>query len=137
MASFSAIINRGNPGRPNLGAYMRAIVVQRFGGPEVLKCRERPQPTAGSGELLVRIHAAGVNPVDGFTRVGDGFASASDFPFIPGWDLSGVVNSVGHDVTTLRVGDEVYGMPRFPSLAGTYAQWIAAPADELALKPQG
>ena len=101
---------------------MRAISQDIFGGPEVLRLvdTERPQPLPT--EVLIRVHAAGVNPVDAKTRAGQGVAGIlGGPPFILGWDVSGVVEEIGHGVHTLAVGDEVYGMPWFPRAASAYA----------------
>ena len=115
---------------------MRAVVQQTLGGPEVLTVQQvlRPQPVPT--EVLVRVHAAGVNPVDWKTRAGGGMAGVlGEPPFILGWDVSGVVEKVGFGVTTLREGDEVYGMPWFPRAAGGYAEYVTAPARQFARKP--
>jgi NADPH:quinone reductase-like Zn-dependent oxidoreductase len=114
---------------------MRAISISRFGGPDVLDVVDVERPEPGPTEVLVRVHAAGVNPVDWKTRAGHGFASPADLPFVPGWDVSGVVEAVAPGVTRFRPGDEVYGMPRFPNPAGAYAEYITAPARQLAAKP--
>ncbi len=116
---------------------MRAVVQQSFGGPEVLNVREVPRPTPLPTEVLVRVHAAGINPVDWKTRGGTGMAGVlGDLPFILGWDVSGVVEEIGFGVTTLAVGDEVYGMPWFPRAAGGYAEYVSAPARQFARKPR-
>jgi NADPH:quinone reductase-like Zn-dependent oxidoreductase len=84
----------------------------------------------------VKVHAAGINPVDWKTRAGAGMAGVlGEPPFILGWDVSGVVEKVGFGVTTLREGDEVYGMPWFPRAAGGYAEYVTAPARQFARKP--
>lgn len=114
---------------------MRAIRVERFGGADVLSMAEVDRPEPGPTEVLVRVRAAGVNPVDWKTRAGGGFAEAAGLPFIPGWDVSGVVEAVAPGVTRFRPGDEVYGMPRFPRPAGAYAEYVTAPARHLAAKP--
>jgi len=100
-----------------------------------MRVAEVEQPHPQAGEVLVRVATAGVNPVDWKVRSG---ASGEWFgrpPYIPGWDLAGVVEAAGPDVSALSVGDEVFGMPRFPKLAGCYAEYVAAPAGELALRP--
>jgi NADPH:quinone reductase-like Zn-dependent oxidoreductase len=114
---------------------MLAVAFDEPGGPEVLKLVERDRPVPGPTEILVRVHAAGVNPVDWKTRAvgtlylpGDG---------IVGWDVSGVVEAVGLGVTLFQPGDEVYGMPGFPRMVGGYAQYVAAPARHFAPKPAG
>ncbi|SEL81802.1 NADPH:quinone reductase [Streptacidiphilus jiangxiensis] len=115
---------------------MRAVVQDAFGGPEVLHLLEVPRPEPLPTEVLVRVHAAGVNPVDWKTRAGTGMAGVlGQPPFVLGWDVSGVVEAVGFGVTTLKVGDEVYGMPWFPRAAGGYAEYVTAPARQFARKP--
>lgn len=115
---------------------MRAISQDTFGGPDVLHPVEVPRPTPLPTEVLVRVHAAGVNPVDDKTRAGHGMAGVlGEPPFVLGWDVSGVVEEVGFGVHTLAVGDEVYGMPWFPREAGAYAEYVTAPARQFARKP--
>ncbi|GAA3171352.1 NADP-dependent oxidoreductase [Nonomuraea salmonea] len=114
---------------------MRAVTIKEFGGPEVLTVEDVARPEPLPTEVLVRVHAAGVNPVDWKTRLGHGMAGLQTFPLIPGWDVSGVVEEVGFGVTTLRPGDEVYGMPWFPRAAGGYAEYVTAPARQWARKP--
>jgi NADPH:quinone reductase-like Zn-dependent oxidoreductase len=115
---------------------MRAVVQDEFGGPEVLRITQVPRPEPLPTEVLVRVHAAGINPVDWKTRGGTGMAGVLGAPpFILGWDVSGVVEAVGFGVTTLAVGDEVYGMPWFPRAAGGYAEYVTAPARQFARKP--
>ncbi|MCG8928435.1 NADP-dependent oxidoreductase [Lentzea sp. CC55] len=113
---------------------MRAITQNEFGGP--LTLTEVPKPTPLPTEVLVRVHAAGVNPVDWKTRAGSGMAGLQTFPFINGWDVSGVVEEVGFGVTTLKPGDEVYGMPWFPRAASAYAEYVTAPSRHFAKKPK-
>jgi NADPH:quinone reductase-like Zn-dependent oxidoreductase len=115
---------------------MKAIRVHEYGGPEVLKYEEAPRPEPGPGEVLVRIRAAGVNPVDWKVREGHRReALAYRMPFVPGWDVSGVVEATGPNVTLLTKGDEVYG---YPSVVrnGAYAEYAVVPEAELALKPR-
>ncbi|WP_208024631.1 NADP-dependent oxidoreductase [Amycolatopsis pithecellobii] len=115
---------------------MRAVVQHDFGGPEVLRVERVPRPTPLPTEVLVRVHAAGINPVDWKTRAGSGMAGVlGEPPFILGWDVSGVVAEVGFGVTTLKPGDEVYGMPWFPRAAGGYAEFVTAPSRQFARKP--
>ncbi|MGF6898416.1 NADPH:quinone reductase-like Zn-dependent oxidoreductase [Nocardia sp. GAS34] len=113
---------------------MRAAVIDRFGPPEVLHIVELPVPQLSAGEVLVRVHAAGVNAIDWLSRGGDGPGGA-DFPVVLGWDVSGTIAALGEGVTGLAEGDEVFGMLRFPSLAGGYAEYVAAPADQVIIKP--
>jgi NADPH:quinone reductase-like Zn-dependent oxidoreductase len=115
---------------------MKAVRVHQYGGPEVLKYEEAPRPNPGPGEVLVRIRAAGVNPVDWKVREGHmREALAYRMPFVPGWDVSGVVEATGPNVTQLNTGDEVYG---YPSVVrnGAYAEYAVVPEAELALKPR-
>lgn len=115
---------------------MRAISQDEFGGPEVLHAVEVSRPQPLPTEVLVRVQAAGVNPVDFKTRAGGGMAGVlGEPPFILGWDVSGVVEEVGFGVHTLEVGDEVFGMPWFPRQAGAYAEYVTAPARHFTRKP--
>ncbi|MEO8744130.1 MAG: NADP-dependent oxidoreductase [Candidatus Dormiibacterota bacterium] len=115
---------------------MRAVVVTRFGGPEVLREVEVERPSPISTEVLVRVLAAGVNPVDYKTRRGEGVARwLGPPPFIVGWDIAGVVESTGYGVTRFKAGDVVYGMPHFPREAGAYAEYVTAPSRQLARAP--
>lgn len=117
-------------------AAMRAVVQHGFGGPEVLQVEQVPRPEPLPTEVLVRVHAAGVNPVDWKTRAGGGMAGLlGDGPFTLGWDVSGVVEQVGFGVTTLRPGDEVFAMPWFPRPAGGYGEYVTAPSRQFARKP--
>lgn len=115
---------------------MRAIIQNSVGGPDVLVIADRPDPEPKAGEVLVRVKAAGINPVDGAVRAGY-FPLLGEPPFILGWDVSGTVEALGPDVTGLKVGDAVFGMPRFPKQAAAYAELAAVPADEIAPKPEG
>lgn len=114
---------------------MRAVTVREFGGAEVLTVQEVACPEPLPTEVLVRVHAAGVNPVDWKTREGQGMAGLQTFPLMLGWDVSGVVEEIGFGVTTLAPGDEVYGMPWFPRAVGGYAEYVTAPARQWARKP--
>lgn len=113
---------------------MRAIVQTSVGGPEVLALADRPDPVPNKGEVLVRVHAAGINPVDTAVRSG-AYPLLGEPPFTVGWDISGVVEKLGPDTNGFAVGDEVLGMPFFPRQAAAYAELVAAPANELVLKP--
>lgn len=125
---------------------MKAIQQHAFGGPDVLQYEDAPVPVLGAGEVLVRVHAVGINPPDWYLR--DGYKMLPpewqpqvSFPLILGTDISGVVAAVADDVTAFAPGDAVYAMVRFPDgLAGgsrAYAEYVSVPASELARKPAG
>jgi NADPH:quinone reductase-like Zn-dependent oxidoreductase len=115
---------------------MKAVVLHEFGAPEVMAIEDVPVPEPILTEVQVRVHAAGVNPVDFKTRMGRGMASVlGDPPLRIGWDVSGVVSKVGGGVTRFQVGDEVFGMPWFPRQAGAYAEYVTAPSRHFAAKP--
>jgi NADPH:quinone reductase-like Zn-dependent oxidoreductase len=115
-------------------ATMRAIRQQAFGGPEVLELTEVQRPVPLPTEVLVRVRAVGVNPVEAVIRSGQ-FPLLGEPPFILGWDVSGVVEDIEPGVTRFQAGDEVYGMPFFPRPANAYAEYVAAPSRQLARKP--
>jgi len=119
-------------------ATMKAVQIHEFGDVDVLKYEdvERPEPQAG--EVLVRVRAAGINLVDAISRqfplpVTSG---AKGLPYILGWDISGEVVALGAGATQFAIGDEVYGMPRFPGEAKAYSEYTTAPVADLAGKPQ-
>jgi NADPH:quinone reductase-like Zn-dependent oxidoreductase len=114
---------------------MRAVRQHELGGPEALVVEEVERPTPGPTEVLVRVAAAGVNPVDWKTRSGGGFLREP--PFTVGWDVAGVVEEVGFGVTWLAPGDRVFGMPRFPREAACYAEYVVSPSRQLARIPDG
>ncbi|WP_225771195.1 NADP-dependent oxidoreductase [Inquilinus sp. Marseille-Q2685] len=123
---------------------MKAIRFHAFGGPEVLRYEDAPRPHLATGEVLVRVHAVGLNPPDWYLREGykmlpPEWQPQVSFPAIPGTDISGVVEAVAADVERFSPGDEVYSMVRFPTgLAGeskAYAEYVGVPASELARKP--
>lgn len=114
---------------------MRAVVYERFGGPEVLELRDWPQPEPGPDEVLVRIHAAGVNPVDAQNRADGAWAGITP-PVIPGYDFSGVVEAIGERVSNWAPGDDVFGAPAVRGTGwGSYAEYIAVPAELVVAKP--
>jgi NADPH:quinone reductase-like Zn-dependent oxidoreductase len=107
-----------------------------LGGPEVLELQEVERPEPIPTEVLVRVTAAGINPVDWKTRQHGGFQSAvGDPPLILGWDVAGVVEEVDPDVTRFAPGDRVFGMPWFPRVAAAYAEYVTSPARQLARTP--
>lgn len=117
---------------------MRAVRIYQFGGPAMLCYEDAPRPTPGKAEVLVQVHAAGVNPADWQTRSGGGAARyvRNSLPAIMGWDLSGVIESVDREVTGYHPGDAVFGFVRFPKEGGAYADYAACPAKEIAAKPR-
>ncbi|SDZ40427.1 NADPH:quinone reductase [Micromonospora pattaloongensis] len=116
---------------------MKAIAITRYGGPDELSEMELPDPPVGPDTVLVRVRAAGVNPVD--WKIREGYlagAFPSHFPLVPGWDLAGVVEAAGPAVTGFAVGDEVIGYARRDEIQhGTYAELVPAPERALAPKP--
>lgn len=116
---------------------MRVVRQQEWGGPEALAVVEAPAPRPAPTEVLVRVVAAGVNPVDVYTRRGLAYNQVLGLPFVNGWDAAGVVEEVGYGVTRFRRGDRVFGMPRFPFEAGCYAEYLVAPSRHLAPIPDG
>lgn len=121
---------------------MKAVRLHAFGGPEVLRYEDAPKPELKPGSLLVRVRAAGINPPDWYVRDGmkvlpPEWRPALSLPLIPGTDVSGVVEAVGPRVQGFSVGDEVFGLVRFPSFgeSAAYAEYVAAPASDFAHKP--
>ena len=106
---------------------MKAIRVKEFGGPEVLQLEEVPTPQPGPGEVLVRIHAAGVNPVETYIRAGT-YARLPELPYTPGNDGAGVVERVGADVSEFKAGDRIYTSG---SLSGTYAEFALCKKEQV------
>jgi NADPH:quinone reductase len=117
---------------------MRAIVVREFGSPDVMKLENVSEPVPGPGQVTIRVHSAGVNPVDTYIRAG-AYARKPDLPYTPGTDVGGVVHGVGANVTRVRVGDRVYGN----AVVGGYAEiavceeWQAHPLPTAASFQQG
>ncbi len=117
-------------------AKMQAVRFHSYGAPNVLVMEEAPRPQAGAGEVLLRVHAAGVNPLDWKVRAGHVKEWLRHrLPLIPGWDVSGVVEAVGPEVTAFKTGEAVYGMLDF-NRQGAYAEYVAARTGELARKPR-
>lgn len=117
---------------------MRAFLVDKAGGPEVLEERQIDRPVISKGEVLLQTRAIGLNPADykvrseeqGLDMAGDGKR-----PVILGWDVAGVVVETGADVTDFEVGDRAFGMVNFPGAGKAYAEYVAAPAAHLAKIP--
>jgi NADPH:quinone reductase-like Zn-dependent oxidoreductase len=115
---------------------MKAIRIHNYGGPEVLRYEDAPRPKRQAGEVLIRVHAAGVNPIDWKVREGHmKHFWPHKFPLILGWDLSGVVEELGRGASRFKIGDEVYSVPD-PTRDGAYADYIVVRESELALKPK-
>jgi NADPH:quinone reductase len=110
---------------------VKAIVVHRSGGPDELRVEEVADPEPAAGEVRIAVAAAGTNPVDASNRADPSWAGI-EFPFIPGYDVAGVIDAVGADVTGVRVGDAVMAMTRFPRGAGGYAEFVVTAADLVA-----
>lgn len=115
---------------------MKAVRIHSFGGPEVLKYEDAPNPVLkNSDDVLVKVHAIGINPVDWKTRSRRGMDYGDNpFPLTLGWDISGVVEA--SNSPEFKPGDEVFGMIHFPGIGSAYAEYIVAPASHLALKPE-
>ena len=114
---------------------MKAIIINKFGGTDELQFTEREKPAIKEDEVLVKVHALAINPVDVKTRAGKGLKGNNEFPLVLGWDISGVVTEAGSAVNEFSVGDEVFGMVNFPGNGSAYAEYVASPASHLAKKP--
>ncbi|MEU9151995.1 NADP-dependent oxidoreductase [Streptomyces sp. NPDC048417] len=112
---------------------MQVISQDTLGDPDVLRPVRRERPEPGVGQVLVAVHAAGVNPTDAqHRRLG---LFLGEPPFTLGWDVSGVVEAVGLGVSLFEPGDEVFGMLPYPNGAGAYAEYVTGPARAFAPKP--
>lgn len=111
---------------------MKAVRFHDYGSPDVLCYEDAPIPEPGPREVLVRVHAAGVNPADRQIRAGLRFRLDRPFAFTPGCEVSGIVEKRGAEVTALAAGDEVFGLVGF---GGGYAEYVVAAADKLGWKP--
>jgi len=115
---------------------MRAILMRDFGGPEVFEARDMEAPKPGAQEVLVRVHASSVNPVD--TKIRQAGTWAVDPPDVIGYDVSGIVEAIGSEVTDFQTGDEVFYTPEiFGDGMGSYAEYHAADQAIVARKPTG
>lgn len=121
---------------------MKAITLKENGSVENFNLAEVDKPTISAGEVLVKVKAISINPVDAGVRRDKATLQRMLRPkegedtFILGWDISGVVEETGSGVTEFRKGDEVFGMVDFPGSGKAYAEYVAAPANQLALKPK-
>ncbi len=113
---------------------MKAIIMDRHGGLDVLRYGELPDPVAEAGQVVVDIHAASVNGADAKVREGGAYATISKFPYVLGRDFSGVVASLAAGVTDFRVGDAVFGVLA-GGRDGAYAEKVAEKAAILCRKP--
>ena len=114
---------------------MKAIVIEQYGEAEELIEKNLPKPVIEDNQVLIEMHATSINPIDWKIRAGymkEGMAF--DFPLILGWDAAGVVSEIGKDVTSFKVGDEVFARPAMPN--GTYAEYVAVEEELVALKPK-
>ncbi|CAH2777934.1 MAG: Zinc-type alcohol dehydrogenase-like protein [uncultured Paraburkholderia sp.] len=113
---------------------MQAFVLRQYNGP--LKLTDMPRPEPRKGEVLVRVAAAGLNPLDAKIRAGAAAHARHPLPLVLGIDMAGVVEAVGEGVSAFKPGDEVYdGMGGVGDMQGSLAQYVSADADLLALKP--
>lgn len=117
---------------------MKAMVLKQFGGVENFSIEDIPQPTLQANEVLINVKAIGVDQIDIKARQGIGMKSyiEKENPMIVGWDAAGVVTQVGSEVKDIEVGDAVFGTINFPGPGSSYAEYVAAPADQLARKPE-
>ena len=113
---------------------MKAIKVHAFGSPEVLSYEDTSRPEPAHSEVLLRVTGAGINPADWKTRAGRGISAP--LPYIPGWDVSGVIEASDSKNTPFTSGQAVLGLVRFPQPGSTYAEYAAVPANEIVAKPE-
>jgi len=115
---------------------MKAVRIHEYGDASVLHFEEAPRPACAPDDVLIRVVGSSVNPVD--WKVRRGYLKEMipyAMPFIPGWDVSGVVEEIGAKVSRFKVGDAVYSRPDI-TRNGTYAEWIAVRESEVAFKPR-
>jgi NADPH:quinone reductase-like Zn-dependent oxidoreductase len=116
---------------------MKAVRFHEYGGPDVLQYEDAPRPEPHRGEVLVRVHAAGVNPLDWKVREGHLRSALNhSLPLVPGWDFSGVVEAAGPEADLWQPGDAVFGRPD-TGRDGAYAEYIVVRESEVARKPEG
>src|ERR1041385_4153395 len=113
---------------------MKAIRIDRYGNEDVMELAEVEKPTLGGGQILVKVVAPAVNPVDWKIRDGLGELFGMKLPIILGCEVAGTVEALGNGVTDFAVGDEVYGY--LGTHSGGYAEYVAAPADEFVHRPK-
>jgi len=121
---------------------MKAYTLKENGGIENLKLSEVDKPKTNNDEVLVKVKAISINPVDTFVRKNESSLRGILKPgkdeniFIIGWDISGIIEENGSNITEFKIGDEVFGMVNFPGNGKAYAEYVASPADQLAIKPK-
>lgn len=118
---------------------MKAVAIYEFGEPEVLKLIEMEKPEPEADEVLIKVAGAGVNPVDAKTRKGLGFVAESikdSLPWVPGFDVAGVVEKAGNEVKEFKVGDRVYGRLNFQTATGGYTEYTVAKETDIAKAPE-
>lgn len=120
-------------GRRPSSATMRAALHGQWGA--ALEIAEVPRPEPAAGEVRIEVRATSVNPIDIYTGYNAGYEQSMLLPYIPGWDVAGVVDAVGYGVTRHAVGDRLFGLAWFPHPAGTYAEYTTVPAHHLAAMP--
>ncbi|MDT7781605.1 MAG: hypothetical protein QOF58_24 [Pseudonocardiales bacterium] len=113
---------------------MRVITQKTVGAASVLEVAEVAKPVPGAGQVLVKVGAAGVNPVDTYIRAG-GYPALGEPPFTLGWDVAGTVEQLGEGVEGFAAGDEVYGLLTWPGTGGGYAEYAVANASDLVARP--
>lgn len=119
---------------------MKAVILPQFGGVEALAYTDVAMPTPKINEILIKVAAIGINPVDAKARQGKAFAAHIkhvEFPVILGKDVAGTVVAIGEDVTGFAIGDRVFGIPNQPGFAKTYAEYVATPTQNIVKIPDG
>ncbi|EGA67678.1 NADP-dependent oxidoreductase [Vibrio brasiliensis] len=116
----------------------KQIAISQFGDPDVLVIQTSPIPEPQTGEVLVKVHFSGVNPIDVKTRAGLGWAASQNkdnLPWVPGYDISGEIIKVGEGTERFALGDNVAGFIGFPLSGGGYSQYVCVPEAALSLVP--
>jgi NADPH2:quinone reductase len=114
---------------------MEAAILPRFGDANAFRIEEVPIPRPAAGQLLVKVKAAGLNPVDYKTRTGKGQAAQFSLPAILGWDIAGQIADAGQGAHKFKPGDRIFGMSNFPKPANAYAQFAVVQESEFSLVP--
>ncbi len=126
-------IDRSEEG--SVAGSMKAVRIHKYGGPRVLTYEDAPRPEPKEDELLIRVHAAGVNPADWQIRSGRRSKLRKPFSLILGFDVSGIVEALGSSVTGFQIGDAVFGMADIQK-GGAYAEYVTASVNDTAHKPR-